>query len=113
MVKNRLRLLMQETEKTQQDVANDLGITRQRFNFYVTGKREPDNEMLTILASYFGVSTDYLLGKEDKKKPSIPKDEGLSEDTLRVVEKFSRLTPENQQKVEEYMALLALKEDRQ
>lgn len=107
-----LRELLEESGKTQKEVATALGMSQQRFNFYVNGKREADYALLQRIADYFNVTVDFLMNGK-KKDPPIPKDGGLSEDTLRVVEKFSRLTPENQQKVEEYMALLALKEDRQ
>ena len=64
MVSDVLRNLISESGKTQVQVASDLGFTQQRFNFYVTGKREPDNETLKNIADYFNVSTDYLLGRE-------------------------------------------------
>ena len=51
--------------KSQEDVANDLNISRQSYGLYEIGKREPSNEMLMKLADYFGVSTDYLLGRTD------------------------------------------------
>jgi len=65
----RLKALRKAKGYTQQDVANALGFTnQQRYNFYETGKREPDNNTLTQLASLFNVSTDYLLGKTEASK---------------------------------------------
>ena len=107
----RIRELRIEADEMQKDLAKKLGIPANTFNQYETGKREPDFGTLKRIANYFGVSVDYLIGNDDKKnKPSITKDEGLSEDALRVAEKFSRLTPEDQSKVEEYVALLASKD---
>ncbi|GKH47109.1 helix-turn-helix domain-containing protein [Anaerotruncus massiliensis (ex Togo et al. 2019)] len=109
----RIRELRISADIMQKDLAKELGIPANTFNQYETGKREPDFETLKRIANHFHVSVDYLIGNDDKKnKPSIHKDEGLSEDALRVAEKFSRLTPEDQSKVEEYVALLASK-DRQ
>ncbi len=50
--------------KTQQDVADYLGISRQAYSNYENGKREPDYETLLKLGEYFGKSLDYLLGRE-------------------------------------------------
>ena len=36
---------------------------------YETGRREPDIETLKILAEYFNVSVDYLLGNSDNPTP--------------------------------------------
>ena len=54
--------------KTQQEVADYLGISRQAYSNYEAGKREPDFETLLKLGEYFGCSVDYLLG--NKKDPA-------------------------------------------
>lgn len=55
--------------KTQQEVADYLGISRQAYSNYEAGKREPDFETLLKLGEYFGCSVDYLLG--NKKDPAL------------------------------------------
>lgn len=60
-----LKSLRVQQKKTQQDVADFLGITRQGYAKYENDLGEPDNSTLTKLADYFEVSTDYLLGRTD------------------------------------------------
>ena len=52
---------------SQQEIAEYLGVTKQAYSLYELGKRNVDNETLLKLSEYFGVSVDYLLGKEEKK----------------------------------------------
>ncbi len=40
-------------------------MTQQRISAYEKGKREPDIETIKQLANFFGVTTDFLLGKTD------------------------------------------------
>lgn len=47
---------------TQQQMADLLGITRQGYGNYESGKRQPDIDTLKKLASFFDVSADYLFG---------------------------------------------------
>lgn len=76
---DRLSKLRTAKKLTQQDIANKLGITRQAYSFYETGKREPDYETLKKLVDLFEVSIDYLLGRsndpsnveEDEEKHNI------------------------------------------
>lgn len=51
--------------KTQQDVSDYLGISRQAYSNYESGKREPDFETLLKLGEYFDCSVDYLLGNKN------------------------------------------------
>lgn len=55
--------------KTQQEVADYLGISRQAYSNYEAGKREPDFETLLKLGEYFGCSVDYLLGNKRDPAP--------------------------------------------
>lgn len=66
MLADRLQELLFRRKLPQKQVANDLGLSPQRFNFYVTGRREPDHTTLLQLADYFDVSVDYLLGRSDE-----------------------------------------------
>lgn len=80
--------LVKLSGKTQKQIAADLSLSQQRFNYYVTGKREPDSETLKALSAYFGVTTDYLLGIEDtKKSPTLTeKDErDIAKDVERIM----------------------------
>ncbi|MFZ5975234.1 MAG: helix-turn-helix domain-containing protein [Bacillota bacterium] len=67
MLNERLIKLRTEQNKTQKQVAADLNLNYQRYNHYETGKRQPDNETLQKLADYFDTTTDYLLGRSDRR----------------------------------------------
>lgn len=45
------------------DVANAIGIEQKTLSNYETGKTNPDSFAIIKLADFFGVSTDYLLGR--------------------------------------------------
>lgn len=51
---------------TQDELADALGISRSRLSMYELGKREPDFETLEMIADFFNVDTDYLLGRTAK-----------------------------------------------
>lgn len=68
MFTQRLSDLRTKAKKTHQDMANMLGISRQAYSFYESGKRQPDFETLQKLADFFDVSVDYLLGRTDVPK---------------------------------------------
>ncbi|MGN1080472.1 MAG: helix-turn-helix domain-containing protein, partial [Acutalibacteraceae bacterium] len=66
MFSERLRELRKSKKMTQSDLAGLLGISASSVGMYEQGRRNPDNEMLGKITEYFGVSTDFLLGKERK-----------------------------------------------
>ena len=51
---------------TQAEMAEKLGISRSTIGMYETGAREPDFETLELIADFFNVDIDYLLGRTDK-----------------------------------------------
>ncbi|RJS60153.1 helix-turn-helix transcriptional regulator [Bacillus sp. PK3_68] len=74
MLPERLIKLRKENKKTQQQIADFLGITRPAYTAYERGTRQPDYETLRKIADYYMVSTDYLLGRSDN-----PDLDGLSD----------------------------------
>lgn len=65
MLKDRLKELRNERDLLQKDIANILNITTSAYGFYEQGKRVPDADTVNLLAEYFDVSVDYLLGNTD------------------------------------------------
>ena len=49
---------------TQADVANALGVSSVVYSRYETGTRQPSAEVLIQMADIFGVTVDYLLGRQ-------------------------------------------------
>lgn len=77
VLKDRLLKLRKEKNRTQEDVAKVIGVSRPAYTAYEKGNRTPDYGILQTLADYFDVTTDYLLGhsndpqgtnKEERKK---------------------------------------------
>lgn len=56
---------------TQEDMAKKLGITRQAYGNYETGKRDVDSQTLVNLVKILDVSGDYLLGLSDSKDRAV------------------------------------------
>lgn len=61
----RLNELMQERGVSQEKLARALGIKRQTVSLYKTGQSSPDVEKLSLIAEFFNVSSDWLLGLSD------------------------------------------------
>ena len=47
------------------DVAAALGVSSVVYSRYETGKRQPSIDMLIQMADIFGVTVDFLLGRQD------------------------------------------------
>lgn len=50
---------------TQAEVASALGVSSVVYSRYETGSRQPSIDILLQLADIFGVTVDYLLGRQD------------------------------------------------
>ena len=61
-----LRMLRTNTGLSQQALADKLGLSKSAVNMYERGEREPSFEVLEIIADFFNVDIDYLLGRTDK-----------------------------------------------
>ncbi|MCI8387130.1 MAG: helix-turn-helix transcriptional regulator [Clostridiales bacterium] len=66
----RLIELRKKHKLTQSDMSAILGISRQAYSNYELGNREADYSTLSKLADYFGVSVDYLLGRDTPESSS-------------------------------------------
>lgn len=63
----RLRSLRLEAALSQSELSKMIGVSKSSINMYERGEREPGFETLEIIADYFNVDMDYLLGKSDTK----------------------------------------------
>lgn len=64
---DRLRELRNELNLEQKELAKYLNVHKGTVSNWENNKRSPDKEMLSKIASYFNVTTDYLLGRTDEK----------------------------------------------
>ena len=63
----RLRDLREDRDMTQKQVAQMLGMSQTGYSKYETGENDIPTQILIRLADFYKTSTDYLLGRTDKK----------------------------------------------
>lgn len=61
----RLKELRLEKELSQVQLAKNTGLSRAAINLWEKDLRVPNINAAIVLAKFFGVTTDYLLGLED------------------------------------------------
>ena len=65
----RIRDLREDSDYTQQQIADQLFLTRSVYRRYELGDREIPAWALIQLADLYGTSTDYILGRTDRREP--------------------------------------------
>lgn len=70
-VNETLRKLRESRHLQSADVANAIGMSRQGYNNYETGSRNPSLDTIVKLAKFYNVSTDYILGVSDLNDDSL------------------------------------------
>lgn len=78
---NILKDLRKEKNLTQKQLADKLGIKQSTIASLEIGRREPSNELMLDIATFFDVSLDFLNGLTEVRKDS-DKSEGLVKDLL-------------------------------
>lgn len=71
---NRIKQLRNEKNINQDVLAKLLGLEIAGISKLETGRVPLKDEYIVKLSEYFGVSTDYLLGKSDIRNPEIQED---------------------------------------
>ena len=92
--------------KSQALVASELGISQRAYSNYENGTREPDFTTLAKIADHFGVSIDYLLGREQSQYENKTKNP-ITEDRLLKLgfdkDKIEQLTDEDLIRIRAYI----------
>ena len=67
--KQRLKELREDGDYTQKEIGRLLNKSQQGYNHIEMGRAELKIEDLIILCKFYDVSSDYIIGLTDKKKP--------------------------------------------
>ena len=102
MFSERLSRSRQDKGLSQSDVAKKLNITRQAYNHYETGQRQPSQVVLVKLADLYSVSVDYLLGRSDDPHP-LSLDEQMEGIEFALYGEVKELTDEQKQEILDYV----------
>jgi transcriptional regulator with XRE-family HTH domain len=65
------RLVELRGSRTQQYIANQLGISRARYSHYENNYVQPDHALLKKMAAFYHVSIDYLLNRSDDDRNAM------------------------------------------
>jgi len=68
MIAERLRILRREKNISKRELVSQLPLNYSTYANYESGFREPNSEVLQLLAYHFGVSIDYLMGASNNRK---------------------------------------------
>lgn len=108
MIGDTLKQLRTKQGLTSEELCSKIGIKGGSYRNYERNDRKPDYDTLVKLADFYGVSTDYLLGRPDAKPPEEPLDEFARKEHLKSLEKvfmkkYLALTEEQRDKVLDFL----------
>lgn len=65
----RIRDLREDRDLTQAEVAKVIGTTQQQYSKIETGRADISGEKLRLLAQFYNISADYILGLTKESRP--------------------------------------------
>ena len=83
MFYDRFKLLCDQKGVSCNKAALEIGLSNATPTKWKKTNATPSGETLDKIAAYFGVSTDYLLGKENKKAPTEDGERSVSDDDIK------------------------------
>ncbi len=101
----RLKELRVNRNLLQRDVADVLNCSTTVYCRYEKGEREPPFDIIFRLADYYGVSVDYLLGREESKN-DVPKEKTPADKRAEAKTLLESMTDEQYQSALQYLKFL-------
>ena len=84
------------------DVARATGISNMTFSDWKNGKSTPKMDKIEKIAKYFGVTTDYMMGKKSEV-PSV----SMADDHFELIKLYSSLSEADQKAIMQIMRSMA------
>ena len=97
----------------QADLAKATGISTGLISQWKNRSQQPSAKKLQIIADYFDVSTDYLLGNDTKQKTPAEADVTFDDFTYALHGETKELTEENKQKLLEMARFFKMQQDKE
>lgn len=95
---------------TQERLGELLNLAESTISLYESNRRSPDYETLNKIADFFGVSTDYLLGRTDERLPAYLLKEQFAENKVNhdpflddLLKKVPDLTDKEKESLKDHM----------
>ncbi len=82
MISEKLTEIRKSKGYTMKAVAEAIEMKPDTYRNYESGRLEPNLKTLQKLADFYGVTTDYLLGRPEAKPPADPVDEFVSKTNM-------------------------------
>lgn len=98
--------LMKRKGVTKKKLTDDLGISKNSFQYWEKNGNIPSGAILQKIADYFGVSTDYLLGRDEKAPDPEEPDQEQDEVSMEFADRVSRLSDAGREALSQYLDLL-------
>ena len=74
-----------------EDVSQAIGITRQSYTFYESGRTIPSATVIKKMAQAFDVSADYLLGLSDEPRPKPAQQSNpVDNEVIEIIDRLQR-----------------------
>lgn len=96
VLEDRLSDLINDSKESQNTIAKRIGVASATLTSYTSGEKCPGASILCKIADYFGVTTDYLLGRSPSKtyeNALIGKDLGLTDRAIKALSKYDAFVP--------------------
>ena len=97
----RLKELRNQRGLTQTQIGELIGVSCVTIARYEAGEREPSNAKITKLADFFGVSVDYLMGRDEPQDQNTLAGQWDEEISL-----LSQLDEQAREQARQYMQFL-------
>lgn len=113
MLKDNLKQIREANGLTKRELCEKTGISERAYLTYEYGEREPKISVIEKLADFYGVTTDYILGRDNVLSPFEEIISRINENTktMDVIEMYGQLPENVQQAIINFMSSLLEKRE--
>lgn len=97
MIGEKIKELRKNSKMTQEQLGDAIGVSKMAISYFEKGKKSPGRESLEKIADYFGVTTDYLLGRSADPELNEDEDKIVSKEGKNIMAIIESL-PEDERK---------------
>ena len=100
MSKNRLKELREQKGLSRIEVSESIGIKTRTYLSYENFEREPNSEMLILLADFFDVTVDYLIGRSETQTAHLV----TNAEQEQLLADYNKLNTHGKKKILDYLS---------